>query len=179
MMSSSERTITVAELRRLLDLHGTDRRDWPVDAWTAAAALVARSADARAAWEDAAAFDRMVGTLPPAEPSPVLVARVLADAPAPPLPARWRRAATIVVPLAAAAGLALWLARGTTMTERVAQPVDLSAVAIGEYTSPTDYLLDPYGVDVSDSVPSLGCDDSALGCPDLDGDADMEARSRV
>jgi len=165
--------LTVDELRRRLDLHGTDRRDWPADAWTAATTLVARSAEARAVWDEAVALDRLLGTAPAVGPSPALVARVLADAPPASLPARWRRrAAAMAVPLAAAAGLALWLARG-------APRVDVSAIEVGDYTSPTDYLLDPYGVDVSDSLPSLGCDDSTLGCPGLDGETDMEARSRA
>ena len=57
--------------------------------------------------------------------------------------------------------------------------VDLTSVGLGEYASPTDYLLDPYGVDVSESLPSLGCDDSTLGCPSLDDESDTEARSTV
>ncbi len=175
----SPRALTLVELQRLLDAHGTDARDWPADTWEAASALVARSAEARAAWDEAAALDRMLVALPPTEPSSDLVERVLATGPSPRVPARWRHAAAALVPLAAAAALAVWLVSAPSAPVLAPRAVDLTSVGLGEYASPTDYLLDPYGVDVSESLPSLGCDDSTLGCPSLDDESDTEARSTV
>ncbi len=160
-------TLTSAELARLLDVYGTERERWPAPAWDAAQRLVATTPAVRRLWDEAAALDRMLSDLPPSVPSPELVARVLAAAPAPRLPARWRRAATALLPLAAAAGLALWFAYGTT-TAPLPQAVDLTSLQLGEYTSPTDALLNSSGVDVGDGVPAFGCDDSTLGCPTLD-----------
>ena len=185
----SDRTVTLVELQELLDAYGSDPGDWPADAWEAASALVTRSADARAAWDAAAALDRMLGALPPAEPSRALVERVLADAPSPRVPARrgpvrrgpvrWMRATAALSSLAAAAALALWFVSTPSAPVLAPRAVDLTSVGLGEYASPTDYLLDPYGVDVSESLPSLGCDDSTLGCPSLDDESDTEARSTV
>jgi hypothetical protein len=45
---------------------------------------------------------------------------------------------------------------------------DSAAVTLGESASPTDVLLEPYGVDVYATVPSVGCSDSLLGCPEVD-----------
>src|SRR5262249_2630749 len=56
----------------------------------------------------------------------------------------------------------LWIAVGRELPRRETQ---LATVAVGEYTSPTDVLLQPYGVDVYAAVPSVGCSDSTLGCP--------------
>jgi hypothetical protein len=56
----------------------------------------------------------------------------------------------------------------------------LTSLRVGEYASPTDYLLDSYGVDVSENTPSFGCSDSTLGCPDFDDDdSTTGARSQV
>lgn len=123
---------------------------------------------------EAAAFDRMLGNLPVETPSPELVARVLAAAPVPRLAARWRRAAAVFVPLTAAAGLALWLTPGSPLRSRpvpLPTAVELTSLRLGEYASPTDYLLDASETAVAIAVPTFGCDDSTLGCPTLDAAA--------
>ena len=76
----SEPVLTRAELERFLDAHGTARERWPAAAWEAAARLLATSPVARALWDDVAAFDRVLGTLPMETPSEDLVARVTAGA---------------------------------------------------------------------------------------------------
>ena len=178
----TEPILTLAGLERLLDTYGTDGARWPADAWDAAARLVATSDEARALWSEVAALDRMLGGLPPEPPSPQLVARVLADAPTPRVPARWRRAAAVVMPLAAAAGLALWLTPRSPLRARPAPlptAVELTSLRLGEYGSPTDYLLDVGETAVASAVPSFGCDDSTLGCPTLDTDGAATTRDQT
>jgi hypothetical protein len=176
---TTEPTLALAELERWLDVYGSDPKRWPAAEWEAAARLVAQSAEARAVWDEAVALDHMLAGLPPVEVSPVLVDRVLADAPRRRLPARWRRAMAAAVPLAAAAGVALWVFGNTTAGIPAPKAVDLTSIELGEYASPTDYLLESYGVDVTESAPALGCDDSTLGCPSLDDESTTDARSRV
>jgi hypothetical protein len=110
-------------------------------------------------------LDRMLDTVRSEPPSPALTARVLRAAPLPRRAHRWRRVVLAAAPLAAAAGLALWLASGHQPESRVA---DLTSMEVGEYASPTDVLLDAYGVDISATVPRIGCSDSTLGCPDME-----------
>jgi hypothetical protein len=52
----------LARLKRLLEAHGAEPRRWPQDERRAALDLLARSAEARAAHEAAAALDRLLGT---------------------------------------------------------------------------------------------------------------------
>jgi hypothetical protein len=168
--------LSLADLERLLDVRGTARERWPSVEWDAAARLVAGAPEARALWDAAVALDGMLGALTPVAASPALVARVLDAAPRRRVSGRWRRVAAAMLPLAAAAGVALWLACRPGSAPQVA---DRMAPELGEYTSPTDTLLDSYAVDVSRGIPSLGCDDSTLACPSLDGAAEPAARSRV
>lgn len=178
----SNTPLTLADFEQLLDVHGTARERWPSAAWESAARLVAESAAARTLWDESAALDRALGALPPIEPTAALVDRVLALAPqrwrAVSLwrSSRWQRAAAAALPLAAAAGVALWLAGGTGFRSTPAASA-LTSLAVGEYESPTDYLLDSYGVDVSENVPSVGCTDSTLGCPSLDDDAGARSQA--
>jgi hypothetical protein len=173
----TSKPLTLRDLERLLDVHGTAHERWPEGAVDGVARLLAESPAARALWEESVALDRALGSLPPLVPTRALVERVLAAAPSStgPVvvparrPVRWRRAAAAVVPLAAAAGLAVWIARGPAVAPAPSASA-LTTLAVGEYESPTDYLLDSYGVDASDDAPSVGCTDSTLGCPSLDDD---------
>jgi hypothetical protein len=87
--------------------------------------------------------------------------------------------AAAFVPLATAAGLALWLASGTTI-DRAPTPLptaaELTSLRLGEYESPTDYLLESSDFDVAATVPSFGCADSTLGCTTLDAESAATAK---
>jgi hypothetical protein len=87
----------------------------------------------------------------------------------------WRRTLAAAIPLAAAAAVVLWLVSG--------QPehpgTDLTAVAVGEYASPTDVLLGAYGIDVYAAVPSIGCSESTLGCPDVKASGEPVSRRQL
>jgi hypothetical protein len=155
---------SLERLEQLLDAYGAAAERWPERERRAAERLLAQSATARARWHEAAALDRLLDALPAEAPSPGLAARVLAAAPRR-RPARvWRRALGAALPLAAAAAILFWIVRADRATAPSTAP---TAVALGEYSSPTDVLLGPYGVDVYAHVPSIGCADSALGCPDV------------
>jgi len=153
--------MTLEQLEALLDAYGPIPEEWPDTVRDAAERLVAGSPTARALWDRAVELERLLRAIPAESPSPALRARVLAAAPRPRPLSRWRRRAAVVVPLAAAAAVVLWIAVGRELPRRA----ELATVAVGEYTSPTDVLLQPYGVDVYASVPSVGCSDSTLGCP--------------
>jgi len=154
--------MTLERLEVLLDAYGAAAERWPEAERDAARRMIEASGEARRMWESAAALDRLLDSLPADPPSPGLAADVLAAASPPRAPRRWTRVLVAAVPLAAAAAVVLWL----TTEHQPAQPTSSSPVAsLGEYTSPTDVLLEPYGIDVSDTVPSIGCSDSELGCP--------------
>ena len=156
--------MTLEQLEELLDTYGPARDAWPEAVQGRAERLVAASAEARALLEQARDVDRLLHVLPEEVPSPALAARVLAGAPRPRPVRAWRRPLFVAGPLAAAAVVTLWLAIGHEPARQVAVAPSL---VIGEYTSPTDVLLAPYGVDVSATVPSVGCADSVLGCPNV------------
>src|SRR5262249_54381714 len=154
-------SLTIGRLQELLDAYGARPERWPSGERLAAESLIARSAPARALWDETVAFDHLLDALP-AEDAP-------AGVPAPGLPAAprrrtapARRALFALVPLAAAAAIAVWVTRPPAPTPDVA---GVSPAALGEYQGPTDVLLEPDGVDEYATVPSIGCDDSLLGCP--------------
>ena len=159
------RPLTLDRLAQLLDAYGAAPERWPHTEREAAERLVDQSAAARARWEDAADLDRLLDTVPSEPPSPALTARVLAAAPSR-RPARLRqRALMAAIPLAAAAAVTLWL---VIEHEPARRPAGGTTASLGEYTSATDVLLEPYGIDVYGTVPSIGCSDSVLGCPNVD-----------
>jgi hypothetical protein len=156
------RSLTLEGLERLLDAYGGAPERWPDTEREAAQRLIEQSDAARARWEEAAGLDRLLDTVPVEPPSLALAARVLAAAPRR-RPARvWRRALAAAVPLAAAAAVTVWVA---IKHEPARQMPSAPVVAMGEYTRPTDVLLGLYGIDVYGTVPSIGCSDSDLGCP--------------
>jgi hypothetical protein len=168
--------MTLERLGALLDAYGAEATRWPEVERDVARQMIESSAEARRMWEDAAALDRLLDSLPDGLPSAALANEVLAAAPRPHAGRIWTRALVATVPLAAAAALVLWL---TTERQR-AQPTSIVPIAsLGEYTSPTDVLLEPYGIDVSATVPSIGCADSELGCPRVEPTARPYSQRRA
>jgi len=155
--------VSVERLRELLDAYGATPDHWPEAERDAAERLVARSADAATLAQEASALDRLLDAAAVEAPSAGLAARVLAAAPR----RRTRRARRVLVaavPLAAAAAVVLWLTTAHDPARRVAD----APMTIGEYASPTDVLLEPWGGDTYATLPSVGCSDSVLGCPTLE-----------
>lgn len=150
-------------LAELLDAYGARSERWPSDERAGALALLAGSAQARALRDCAARLDALLDRLPVAVPSPGLAARVVRAArpPRAPWPAVWGAAA-----LAAAAGLALWLA-----VPRAPRGVlDAAALArLGELRTPTDALLAASDLDGDDIVPAFGCEAPDVDCGDAPG----------
>jgi hypothetical protein len=176
-MPNARPTITLDRLGALLEAYGAAPERWPDAERDDARRLVEESAAARTLWEDAAHLDGLLDAVPAAQPSPELVVRVLAAAPRRRPTRVWRGVLAAAVPLAAAAAVVLWI-----RTERVpATPVAASipAVTVGEYESPTDVLLGGYTMDVSAAVPSVGCTDSTLGCPRVEGATDPYSRRKA
>jgi hypothetical protein len=224
MRTGTNDTSELARLRDILDAWGGDPGRWPDAEREPALALLARSADARRLLDDALRLDAALDLLPAADPSPGLEDRIVAaarrapqDASVPGVTtladARARRAAAraprrglllaAALPLAAAAALALWIARtdrGTTAPQfaraggdaatphvaSMASEAELLA-ALGSYSMPGDALLELSGLDdVYDADPWHGCSDGDLGCvkndslpfePLSEGDTEKEVRA--
>ena len=185
---------------QLFDSYGASPDRWPPEQKEAVLRLLKQSAEARAERDRAARLDTVLDLAPAHEPSPALVARVLAGAPAqrgkPPRRAalsrpqavqhgksRHRRSGRLwrylaaAAPLAAAATVVFWLTRGQEPLPR--EPIDLVIAGLGAYQTPTDVLLDPPAFDLFRTVPALGCPDSLLGCPELDSSGDLESKSHL
>lgn len=169
------RSITLERLAELLDAYGGAPERWPDAERAAAQRLVDESVGARTLWEKALHLDRVIDALPSQPPSSSLHAQVLAAMPHRRVARLWPRRVMIAVPAAAAAALMLWLAIG----RQPARQVNVAALRIGEYTSPTDVLLEPFAIDMSSTVPSVGCSDSILGCPNIDAADGLDAPRRV
>jgi hypothetical protein len=108
------------------------------------------------------------------------MARVLAHAPgrrSPPRRHILRWALAAAVPLAAAAALVIWLRAGSE-TVRIQRPIQFAITDLGAYTTPTDVLLVPPGLDVSRSRPAVGCGEDGLGCPTLDVPSERQSLGR-
>jgi hypothetical protein len=193
-------------LRDILDAYGGDPERWPDAERRAALDLLARSAEARRLCDEALRLDAALDLLPAAQPSPGLEERVIAAAqraaqdavrrtPVVSLAeARGRRDASgpprrglllAALPLAAAAALALYVAR-TERTEpsqvakgghpaasaaaggdaasapREASEAELVA-ALGSYRAPNDGLSELAGGGY-DADPWRSCSEGDLGC---------------
>lgn len=187
MKHDTAQTLDRARFDVLLDAYGADPERWPEAERAAAMALLQRDPEARALRAQAARLDGLLALAEPVEPSPALVARILAAAPAPadakrrplsflrPRPARVWRYAAALAPLAAAAAVALWVVRTPEPT------VQMSAVSLGElgtYEVPGDELLGIADVDLFNTDPWSDCPDSLLGCPDTEAvEDDSQSRS--
>ncbi len=167
----------LTRLERVLEAYGAEPERWPADERAGLEALLAQSGRARDLRDAAARLDALLdaaGDVPP--PGPELADRVLDRAPPERATThRWRWAS--VVPLAAAAVLALYVTR--TPEPAPPAPVEPSAAAttdsfeiamtdLGVYTTPTDVLLSLDGVDPLAGVPAFDCEESDLGCLQLD-----------
>src|SRR5262245_8754557 len=64
MTTMSNKTMTMAELARLLDVYGAGRTRWPAEARAAAAHLLATDAEARRTLAEAEALDRLLQRAP-------------------------------------------------------------------------------------------------------------------
>jgi len=155
--------LAMERLQRLLDAYGAAPERWPDAEREATQRLIMQSEAARARWEEAADVDRLLDGLPADSPSPSLTARILAAAPCR-RPRAWRRAVAAAVPLAAAAAAIFWLVKARAPAPQMAKA---PSVAVGEYASPTDVLLESFGLEMYATVPSIGCADSVLGCPNV------------
>jgi hypothetical protein len=63
-MSNASNTMTIAEFERLLDIYGSDRTRWPVEARASAGHLVGRDRAARRLLAEAEALDRALERAP-------------------------------------------------------------------------------------------------------------------
>jgi hypothetical protein len=64
MTSMSNKSMSLAEFARLLDVYGAERTRWPVEARAAAAHLIATDAEARRTLAEAEALDRLLKRAP-------------------------------------------------------------------------------------------------------------------
>ena len=156
-------TVTLDRLRALLDAYGAAPERWPEPERDAARRLCAESTAAAAMLRQAAELDRLLDAASIQPPSPALERLVVSGAPRPRSSVR-RRVLVVTLPVAIAASIAIWLT-GHDPAHRTDEPISL---AVGDYSSPTDVLLGAYGTDVSRTLPSIGCAESTLGCPELE-----------
>lgn len=163
-------------LEQVLDAYGASPDRWPEDERAALLALVEESTGARALCDEAARLDALLdqaGEIP--SPSPELAQRIVSRGPKSTQPSRVRRWAPMV-PIAAAAMLALWIARDPGNRGGAPEPVpnesfEIALVDLGVYDTPTDVLLTVDGFDPLAYVPAYDCEEDGLGCLDLEVDA--------
>jgi hypothetical protein len=81
-MSNASNTMTIAEFERLLDVYGSDRTRWPVEARASAGQLVSRDRAARRLLGEAEALDRTLerAPLPTLAQEAAIAERVIAAA---------------------------------------------------------------------------------------------------
>jgi hypothetical protein len=195
-------TMTLQRLRQLLDAYGASPDRWPAEERAAAVALLADSVEVQSQRDAAACLDALLDLAPVVPPSTELAARVLAATPVQETqtesnhePMRRLRAgrryrsgvarrngtrkrrSRVWPSLAVAASLAavLWGVWNQPSTRQELQPEVIAN--LGVYTTPTDVLLQWPGADLFDTLPSVGCTDSELGCPELNVSPGAESRS--
>jgi hypothetical protein len=180
--------MSMARLAAILDAYGADPARWPGAERDAALALLAASPAARARQAAAAELDACLDAAPSVVPAPDLAARIVAAVGVAPaadvfahrvaggsMRVRWRL--LMMVPLAAAAALAVWLVREvppapTANDARTAA----AAEALDTLEVPTDALLDVAVLDSLDQdAPTFGCTAGELGCPELEPSEDRQS----
>jgi hypothetical protein len=172
------RPMSLERLRLILEAYGAHADHWPLSERGAALALLAESSEARTLRDEAARLDAALDLLPAPEMPGDLLSRVLADAPGAGARRRtrhWWRAA-LALPLAAAAAFLMWVWSGEKPT--TTPPPEFAISDLGVYTTPTDVLLVPPGMDLLRSRPTVGCEDDGLGCPDLDVPTERQSSRR-
>jgi hypothetical protein len=157
--------MTLPRLRAILDAYGADASRWPADERDAALRLLARSSEARRHRDAAAVLDDALDAAPTEVASPALASRVLGAAPRR-RRVRIERLIVVAAPLAAAAGLILWLVRAPAPEAPSLSATEIAA--LGVYDTPTDALFASTGTDLVEEPPELGCSSGELGCIDLD-----------
>lgn len=197
--------MTVQRLQQVFDAYGANLERWPSEERAAALVLLAQSVEARAQQEEAARLDSLLNLAPVAYPSAELVTRLLAAAPIEETQAenprnrsvrllrsgrRHQSSATqrtgnrdgphrmrvwLSLAVAASLAVALWGVRTLTPLHQELPP-DVIA-NLGVYDTPTDVLLQPPGFDILNTLPSVGCMDSELGCLKLNVSSGVESRS--
>lgn len=155
-------------LQEILEAYGATPERWPEEERDALVRLLDRSPEARAKRDDAGRLDALLDAssgIPPARAD--LFEKIVAQAPraAPPV-VRFRRWAA-VIPIAAAAAIAVWIAR-TPEPSAPAESMQIATMDLGVYETATDVWLDIDGFDPLARVPDYDCSDEGLGCMDLD-----------
>ena len=114
-MTSTSNTMTIAEFERLLDVYGSDRSRWPVEARAGAGLLVARDKAARRLLAEAEALDRALerAPLPSLVEEAALAERIIAAA---------RRSPRMVPPTAAASAVIVEPVAGNVVRLPAARP---------------------------------------------------------
>ena len=165
--------MTLERFTAIVEAYGARPERWPEAERAAALGLLERSPEAVAVRTAAARLDGFLDRVPAAAPSDALVARVLAGASG--LDARRRPAArhdaarrvrprlvaAAALTFAAAASMALWLAREGPEPQALTPDV---VAQLGVYDVPTDALLSVTDAGLIDASPSVGCDDPVMDC---------------
>jgi hypothetical protein len=169
--TDAPRVIAPDRLARLLESYGAASERWPRGERDAVRRRIARSDSAKRLWEEASYLDHLLDALEPDVPSADLVGRVLAASPSRRPRRVARRAMLAAMVLATAAAAMFWWS-----PSKLVLPAALEAmkVPIGMYPTATDVLLQTNGVEPA--VPSIGCAESVLGCPDVKGTGGPSSR---
>lgn len=200
-------SMTQRRFHDLLDAYGADPARWPVEERASALALVAISAEAHAVQEEAAQLDQLLDLSPRVVSSTVLAERVLARLPQPEasecvperrpvlrllhsgrrarrqgvgrsVAARFSHTTRVWSSLAAAllVIVGVWSLRQQGLT----QPTPtFDPATLGVYETPTDVLLEAPGFDLYSAMPTIGCEDSELACPQFDTPQDIQSQSSI
>jgi hypothetical protein len=163
-MATMPRVLPPERLARLLESYGAASERWPREEREAVRKLIARSASAKRRWEEASYLDHLLDALEPEMPSTALVGRVVSASPARRPGRLLRRAAVVAASLAAAAAVIVWTRGDGTPLRPVP---DAARVPLGVYTTATDVLLAPSGLELERGA--VGCADPLRGCPDVPG----------
>lgn len=166
--------IDFRRLEEVLDAYGASPERWPEEERGSLLALTEENAEARAMCDEAARLDTWLdhASAIPA-PSADLVEKILPGSSqstresfgSPWIP---------LMPIAAAALIALWAASGSDVRKSASgvvmaeDPGRFAPAEIGVYATPTDVLLSVDGLDPLAYVPDYGCEDEGLGCIELD-----------
>ena len=196
--------MTLLRLQQLLDAYGASPERWPAEERVAALTLFERSAEARLQRDDAARLDSLLDLAPVVHPSAELARRILVAASVEKTQAespgnrirplrsgqryqprtarrsgnhartgRMRMWPSLII--AASLALAFWGVR--TLTSSRPELTSEVIATLGVYDTPTDVLLQAPGFNILSTLPSVGCMDSELGCPNLNGLPEVESRS--
>ena len=186
--NSGAPSVSSGRFQQMLDAYGGNQDRWPSEERRAARALVEASAEARAARDRAACLDSILDLAPTEQASPDLATRILVTAPdgptkagtvlpflkrrsarrGPLAPPRRRCTRDYVAPLLVFAAAAATLLMLRTQQTPLLQSPQLVIAELAGYTTPIDVLLEEPAVDLFGGLPSFGCTEGDLGCPEFD-----------